>query len=496
MRKGFLIVLAVVLVAAVAAPAMAGMDVSGFVRSKAYMSNFKNGATQPVLKEDAPTASYVEQRLRAKFSFGEENVKAVWFVETDFGAFGDSAGSAPPANTTGGAFRNSGGALGGDRINLETKNIYIWFKVPNTSIDFTVGLQNRTDRFAGLLYGGSDQAGIFATGKLEPASFTLGWAKLYENNFQKWDDVTLYLAEAQFAPTKDAKIGATFSYLADDSQKYANTTNLPFGITAGQENKVGVYTVGLDGSIGAGPATITGFALYQFGKIDYLGTTAASPSDKDINGWAADLRADLNLGPGKFFIEGLYVSGDSKDDNTADYKSIITLNDVNASPGGNSFYGRTDMVILLSNADDINTNTALIGAAAVPGLAYTSRGAVCASSPGNCGRGIWHIGAGFSMPLGKQLSGKVGAGYLSASKTLDNADANRKGEGMGTEVNASLNYNIMKGLDVGVVGAYAWLGDFYKNKDTSATGTAIRGVSGTKDPDDLYDVHMRLNYAF
>jgi len=80
MRKGFLIVLAVVLVAAVAAPAMAGMDVSGFVRSKAYMSNFKNGATQPVLSEDAPTASYVEQRLRAKFSFGEENVKAVWFV--------------------------------------------------------------------------------------------------------------------------------------------------------------------------------------------------------------------------------------------------------------------------------------------------------------------------------------------------------------------------------------------------------------------------------
>ena len=493
MRKGFLIVLAVVLVAAVAAPAMAGMDVSGFVRSKAYMSNFKNGATQPVLSEDAPTASYVEQRLRAKFSFGEENVKAVWFVETDFGAFGDSAGNAAP----GAAARNVGGALGGDKINLETKNIYIWFKVPNTSIDFTVGLQNRTDRFAGLLYGGSDQAGIFATGKLEPASFTLGWAKLYENNFQKWDDTTLYLAEAQFAPTKDTKIGATFSYLADDTQKVSGVaTQLPFAVAVGQENKVGVYTLGLDGTFGLGPASLTGFALYQFGKIDYLGTTATSPQDRDISGWAADLRADMNLGPGKFFIEGLYVSGDSKDDNTADYKSIVTLNDVNASPGGNSFYGRTDMVILLSNADDINTNTALIGAAAVPGLAYTSREAVCASSPGNCGRGIWHIGAGFSMPLGKQLSGKIGAGYLSASKTLDNADANRKGEGMGTEVNASLNYNIMKGLDVGLVGAYAWLGDFYKNNNTGATGVPIIGVSGTKDPDDIYDVHMRLNYAF
>ena len=29
---------------------------------------------------------------------------------------------------------------------------------------------------------------------------------------------------------------------------------------------------------------------------------------------------------------------------------------------------------------------------------------------------------------------------------------------MGTEVNANVNYNIMKGLDFGVYGAYAWAG--------------------------------------
>ena len=44
MRKGFLIVLAVVLVAVLAAPAMAGMDASGFVRVKGYVSNFYNGS--------------------------------------------------------------------------------------------------------------------------------------------------------------------------------------------------------------------------------------------------------------------------------------------------------------------------------------------------------------------------------------------------------------------------------------------------------------------
>ncbi len=480
MRKGFLIMLAVVLVAALAAPAMAGMDVTGFVRDKGYISNFKNGASQPALTKDAPAAAYVEQRFRAKFSFGEENVKAVWFVETDFGAFGDTAGSA----TTAGVGRNTGGALGGDRINLETKNIYIWFKLPDTSLDFTVGLQNQSDAYAGLLFGASDMAGIFAKGKMAPVDYTLGWAKFYENDNLKADDMTLYVAAANFAPTKDVKIGLNFYFLQDDTQKRAGT--LPFDFTVaptgaspldafiGLANKKRIYTPGINATFNAGPATITGFALYQFGKIDALQDNV---SDLKIKGYAADLRADANLGPGKGFLEGLYVSGG--DLSGDDYKSIITLNDVNASPGGNSFFARTDMSILLPNGDDINTSTALTGAAGTP------VGNGLSTSPGNGGRGIWHVAAGYTQKLGDKLTGKVGAGYLSATKLLQGEESVRKGKGMGTEVNANLNYNIMKGLDFGVYAAYAWLGDFYKSPAVSAV-----------DPDDVYDVHFRLNYAF
>ena len=56
---------------------------------------------------------------------------------------------------------------------------------------------------------------------------------------------------------------------------------------------------------------------------------------------------------------------------------------------------------------------------------------------------------------------------------------------MGTEVNANVNYSIMKGLDFGVYAAYAWLGDFFKSN-----------APGAVDPDNVYDVHFRLNYAF
>jgi len=486
MRKGFLIVMVVALVAALAAPAMAGMDAAGFIRIKGYMSNFYTGSSaNPTLAKDAPTQSYVEQRLRTKFSFGEENVKAVWFLETDFSAYGDSAGT-NALTAPQGASRNAGAALGGDRINLETKNIYLWFKVPDTSLDFTVGLQSQTDAYAGLLYGGADMAGIFMTAKVEPVSFKLGWAKLYENNTAKTDDMALYVAEANFAPTKGAKLGVNFYFLQDDTGRISAAAELPFGTntispaiagTFTAPNKKQIYTAGINGSFNAGPVTLSGFGLYNFGTIEFLSPTTLS--DIDVNGYALDLRADANLGPGKFFIEGIYISGG---DNTADeYKSIVTLSDVNASPGGNSAFSRTDMMILLANGDAINTAQSFIGSS---GVAQSLAGPGN-TSPGNGGRGMWHIGAGYSMPLSKQLTGKVGAGYLQATELLKSEENVRSGKEMGTEVNANLNYNILKGLDFGVYGAYAWVGDYFKSK-----------VSGVAEPDDVWDAHFRLNYAF
>jgi len=471
MRKGFLVVLAVALVAVLAVPAMAGTDINGFIRAKAYMSNY-NGVPKDNngnLQKDAPTSAYVDQRMRLQFKSGEENVKAVAQFEIDFSSYGDTAGSA----TTAGVGRNSGGALGGDRINLETKSVYIWFKLPDTSLDFTVGLQTQTDPYAGLLYGAADMAGIFMTGKVEPVSYKLGWAKLYENDQYRTDDLTLYVAEVKLAPTKDIKVGLNFNFIQDDTEKRVNANSLPFATTAGNENSKKIYTPGVDVAFVTGPATISGFAFYQFGKEECL--DPAGGEDTNLKAYAIDVRADLSVGPGKGFFEALYVSGGNGEGN--DYKSIVTLSDLNASPGGNSAYGRTDMELLLFNNDDINTSQSLIGSAA----------ATTSSSPSNGGRGITHFAAGYSMKLSEKMTAKGGLGYLMATKKLTVADANRKGKTMGTEVNANVNYNIMKGLDFGLYGAYAFLGDFYEFNTYPA---------GSSAPDDIYDVHFRLNYAF
>jgi hypothetical protein len=160
---------------------------------------------------------------------------------------------------------------------------------------------------------------------------------------------------------------------------------------------------------------------------------------------------------------------------TKEFKSVVTLSDVNGSPGGNSAFGRTDMSILLFNGDDINTSQALVGTASF----------ASSTSPNIGGRGMTHLAAGYSQKLADKVTGKVGIGYLRANKLLltDVASNTKMGKTLGTEVNANVNYNIMKGLDFGLYGAYAWLGNFY----TSSAGV---------DPDNAFETHFRLNYAF
>jgi hypothetical protein len=254
---------------------------------------------------------------------------------------------------------------------------------------------------------------------------------------------------------------------------------LPFGVTfGGDQNTKKVWTAGVDFAYNPGPVALSGFFLYQFGTIDYL---VPGSEDVDVSAFAADLRMDANLGPGKFFIEGLILSGG--DNSREKYQSVITLSDVNASPGGNSAFTRLDYSILMGNADDINTNQCLIGCAAPA--------TVGASSPSNGGRGMWTVGLGYTMKAAEKVTFKVGGGYLAAMKTLQTDTTQYVGldKDMGWEVNGNVNYNIMKGLDFGLYGAYAFIGDFYK-------GTTTTGAKANDNPDDAYTMFFRLNYAF
>ena len=477
MRKGFLTVLAVVLAVAMAAPAMADLSTSGFVRIKGNVQqNYRTGSaagaqggTFILPGKDVATASFVEQRQRFILDWKAENVGARAYFEMDFGNWGDSA------YTTN---RNQGAGLEGDSINLETKNFYMWFNVPNTSMKVTAGLQNQHDSFGGMIFGYADMAGIFLTGKMEPVDYRLGWAKFQEGATTKSDDVDFYVAEAKFAPAKDVKVGVNLYALRDGSgersaslsQGQTNLNTLT-RIHSDYNDPQATFTYdpsmfywfGVDAAFNAGPAKLSGYAFYNFGKIEKISTD--NNADTDVKAWAFDLRADMDAGPGKFFVEGAYVSGTG--DSDTDWKAPITAS--NYALAGSFPLTSMDMQLLFPNIDDINASAA---------LAY---------DVSNKGRGIIALAAGFRMKLSDTLSGKVGLGYLTDAKNYWGSPVKKH---KATEVNANVNYALMKGLDLGLYGAYAFLSDW----ESYGTGSGVANLS--QEADNIFKTYFRMNYAF
>src|SRR5512146_22688 len=413
MRKGLILVLAVALLAVFALPAMAEFNFSGFIRSEGIVSNYErfdagsfipvsvgneSGATiaNPalltkrllVVRTDR-TAHYAQERSRLRFESKGENVGAVAFFEIDL-RYGDAQYTVA---------RNQGGGLEADSINLETKNLYVWFK-PMPSMTVNVGLQNFTDSYRGIILGYADMAGVFFTGKYEPVDYRFGWAKCGSGNgaggvgftVPEDKDVDFYALEVHGSPMKDFRVGLNL-YGIIDSQSTSIAAVPAIGFT-GITNlaRINSYYVGADGSFTINPVTISAFALYNFGKIEF---EAGTNEDVDIKAWAADLRLDAALGPGKAFIEGLYVSGTDFDDSSSHFKPLVTGSTWALAA---AFYTTTDMQILLPNIGDINPSQA---------LAY---------EVSNSGAGMIHVGAGFTMPLIDKLTGKIGAGYLRAAK--------------------------------------------------------------------------------
>jgi hypothetical protein len=478
MRKGWLVLLAMALVVALAVPASAEMKLNGFYRVKPTVSNYvgngnnslnvpgaESAVAASLLKTGSPgietdrTRSFTEMRNRLRFEIGDENVKGVTFFEID-GVFGDFGGN------TG---RNQGFASNGDSINIETKNVFVWFKVPNTSWNFTVGLQGYTDEFAGLIFGYSDQAGVVANFKYEPVNFRLTWLKVRDdvtgggpaNN--AWtstnaggNEADYYAVDAKLTPTKDTAATLHFAFLRDTNSFIVQP------LEAAALESLKAYYLGLNGTVKLAPATVTAYFLYNFGKFEDNDVPAAQ--EVKIAGFAFGARADAKAGPGNAFLELLYVSGDNDNSSSTKYKSVITGSDFAALT---SYYARPDLTILFPNIDMINSATALV------------------LNPNNSGRGLILVAAGYTQKFSDKITGKIGAGYLAADKKRPLTVATEaKGKSMATEINANVNYNISKGLDFGVYGAYALLGSFYDR------------VAPQESPSDLYAFHGRLNYAF
>jgi hypothetical protein len=435
------------LAAAVAAPAMAlENQFSGAFTSFYDLSNYSAvyGQKDPV--NNAPTENYFVQRARLGYTAkASDSVKLVTLFELDYRFLGNSS----YANG-----RNTGGALGADSVNIETKNIYLELNYP--MLNTKIGMQGVTDAFKGSIFD-ADMAGIKFGHNYTNASVAAG--------FFRWNDSgeafglgkkvnDMFMLDAKYNLNKDLKVGAAYYYITDDRSNGSTVTPVgaPTGFTANgdpiyaavtttanPDNDAKVHTLGLNAEGTFGPLTVNGFAVKQFGDL----------ADKSsAKGYELNAGARLNLGAaGTVRSELLYVSGG----NNAFYNAD------NGNEGG-GFYDN-EMVILGRDKNALTLDAAIV------------------FDGSNNKQGVIFGSLGYDYTFTDKLSGSANAGFAAVTKNINNKGT---GDYLGTEINAEANYKIMPTVTLGARAGYVVLGDYFKG--TSA--------------DNPYDLKLLAKFAF
>lgn len=496
--------------AATAVPAMAlENEFHGLFRFRGIVSNFDDsGSGAPAIgpttllanqkRQNTPlTYTYMEQRARIMYiAKASDDLKLVTHFEFD-SRFGDTSYNQNATNTgiDGSATRNGGGGIGADQTNLETKNIYLDFKIPSTPVRMKVGIQGFTDNYKGIIFN-NDAAGLVANSKtgdlsLQAAYFrfddattgggkgvsggalntngylnvpatnpTLGGTSVINNaqvGFLTRDFMTV---GGKFTVTKDLTVGADYYLLYSD-------------VLRQHADRTFINMIGANAEAKLGPATINGFFLYQTGSLGSVSTNATTGSftgskNQEVSAKAANLAAKIPVGPGTAKITALYISGSGNTGATGGERTDFqTIMERGATTSGNSFYEANSQLLLRNIYASDKTDRAVV------------------FDLNNNGRGLIAAFAGYDLALGKFFANSnVGIGAVAK----DNGNSNNLGKGsgtsnvLGTEINTEIGYKVYDNLNASVSLAYLVLGDFYK-------------VGGTT-PDNPYSTKVMLNYTF
>jgi hypothetical protein len=206
-----------------------------------------------------------------------------------------ASGTPPSGNRVG---NGSGGCLGADGVNVETKNAYIWLDtgqwVPGSSI--TLGIQNIVFMSGPLGgYFDDDGAAIKINMKFDPVDVEVYTAKIGENNNANADDTDMYVGRVGINATKDIRVTVE-GMLVDEKALAGANLGDTFWIGATVGAKLG--TVQLDGAVVYGQR--------QFARAASAGT--GDPFEE--SGFGAFVTAQVPLGPVNIFGVFWYTTGD------------------------------------------------------------------------------------------------------------------------------------------------------------------------------------------
>lgn len=396
------------------------------------------------LQKNAPTQNYFVQRTRLGYTAKvSDQVKLNTKFELDYTYWGNSSYAPNPNN--GGSSRNSGGALGADSVNLETKNVFLELSYP--SLNTKIGMMPYNDSFKGVLFD-ADMAGILFAKDYSNANVAAGFFRLFDNTpalsslgRNTYDLISL---DGKYNLSKDFKVGAAYYYIADN-RSTSNADGQNAGtLIAGDAN---VHTVGLNAEGNVGPVNLSGFGMAQFGDRD---------DTHKAKGYAFNLSAKAPLMGGTLRSDFIYVSGGSN----AFYVPFTSW----AGSEGGTFYD-AEMIMLHRDKNAKTLDTAII---------YNLN---------NFDQGIIMGTVGYDHPCTDKITSSINAGFAAVAKN-NGSNPNGKSDYLGTEVNLESNYKLTQNVTMGVRGGYVFLGDYFKSS-----------VSGNT-PDNPYDMKLIVNLAF
>jgi hypothetical protein len=512
LKKTVAIAAAAGALAAISVPAMAfENEIHGAFNLKYYLSNYENGGggrIDPTAGVNGNTTTnlqmnnYFEQRARVFYNAkANDDLKLVTAFEID-SVWGDkaqggltAANSSAFAPTTTAAFRNSGGAMEADAVNLETKWVYLDFKIPSTPVNVKAGIQAFKDQLKGIFLD-ADVAGVLTTSKLGNATLNVGYFRGYDQSYFSTgtpmgtplvrgnQNLDMGAVEAKVAITKDINVGAVYYMYGDGRPFYVGA--------ARQDTSTMLHTFGLTAEGKVGPLTLSGFGAYQFGVARNVDATGDSSY---INALAYNLAAKAAVGPGTLKTALLFTSGN-------DYNATTSANNRHltgwvgtsqspdatwASTTGTSTYNEGGMMLL--NRNSLNNNTTTDNA-----LIYnTSNG----TTPMNA-QGMYLITAGYDANITPKLytNANVGLAWTAHTNALKPFDRSglvatrNQSNFMGAEVNLETGYKMYDNLTARVQAAYVILGGYYNNSVLKANS------ANATDPENPYTARVILSYAF
>jgi hypothetical protein len=428
MKKLAILALAAILVIAFTVPVSAlENEFGGYWRTRFIRQTHFNGQSG---KADDDQLERVDTRTRLYYTAKlNDNLKFINKFEYD--AVWGGAGTY--------------GRVGADAVAVEVKNSYADFNLG--PVNFTVGAQPYV-LFRSFQID-ADGSGAIARWKAADNFVLAGsWLKIYEGGVGNAEnnDVDAYTVTGAFWFSENVKLVPSISYVytSDVPEAVAAGLGLPVP-AAGNLDKASIISYGADFDMTFDKWGLWATAYGQYGEIQFGG------NDVTPTGWLAAVGGNVTLSE-MFELHGefVYTPGDGADDpygnDDSDYGQLI-----NAT---GSYYWSEIM-----------------------GLGTFDENA-SAGGPADVIQNIMFANIGTTITPMEKLSIDLDLWYAE----LD--EDNQTGDNyLGTEVDLAINYQLIEGLNMKLVGAYLFAGD--------ATSSDDRDNS-----DDPYEIGMQLSLSF